>query len=300
MCPPQAWEPDQQCRFVRTPGRCCEEVVCKEDNTIGKCQEAEPSPVITSDKKPVRRYPWSIMFCNNEKCSQIFGGVVIGEKHILTFAPDASYLKQLYVATGQSIIDQSNITEFKLVRIVNVTSHSDFVNQNSPIADSAARLQVIELEERFNFDKFFQPANLPLDKEHCQQISADQCPQMMVGWDRTDSTDDSIRQWWLHAETTKRDESSCARSNSTGSNGGVPLPIAPKRRGEKRVCSGGLSRDDCTGPSGGALVSNAGANLDFVVGLTDPDSALMFCERPGTSDVLPLCKYISWIDSLTN
>src|SRR5262249_26460694 len=80
MCPPQAWEPEQHCRFVRTPGQCCEDVVCKEDEAIGKCQEAKPGMLITSEKKPVRRYPWSIMFCTSEKCSQIYGGVVLGER----------------------------------------------------------------------------------------------------------------------------------------------------------------------------------------------------------------------------
>jgi len=116
---------------------------------------------------------------------------------------------------------------------------------------------------------------------------------MAVGWDRTDDSDDTIRQWFLHADKSKRDESLC-RSNSTDSRN---PKIVPRRRGDKRICVGGMVRQDCTGPLAGAAVASA-ASADFVVGLMDPDAALFFCDHPGSADVVPLCKYLDWINEI--
>lgn len=217
-------------------------------------------------------------------------------RHILTYNYDLSPLQQLFVASNLYIVDQDNISDFSALRIANVSAHPDFVNPDSPIADSASRLQIIELEQRFSFDRHLQPANLPFDKDHCSALSKNDCPIMTVGWDRTDDTDDTIRQWFLHADKTHRDDSLC-RPNATAS--GVRPKIAPRRRGGKRDCVGGMVRNDCTGPLAGVVVANA-ASVDFVVGITDPDSALFFCNHPGTADLLPLCKYVDWIREVTD
>jgi len=292
MCPAVAWEADQKCHFVRVPGECCDQVVCEEDEKLKSCQEHRPGKVVAEDNKAVHRYPWSVLYCTDVNCTQIHGGMIIGDKHILTFAPDLSDQSQLFVASNQYIVDQGNISEFTTFRIANTSTHPDFINRNSPIADSASRLQVVELDRRFQFDRHFQTANLPFDKNHCLHLSKNECPIMTVGWDRTDDSQDEIRQWFLHGDQTKRDDTLC-QSNSTSRN--VPRV---RRRGDKRACIGGLVRTDCTGPLAGAVIANA-ASIDFVVGITDPDSALFFCDHPGTADVLPLCKYVEWVNAIT-
>lgn len=80
MCPPVAWGPDQKCHYVRTPGECCEQVLCEDQDDTQTCQEAKPGKVATEDNKAVRRYPWSVLYCTNENCTSIHGGIIVGEK----------------------------------------------------------------------------------------------------------------------------------------------------------------------------------------------------------------------------
>jgi len=300
MCAPVAWEPDQKCRYVHVPGQCCDRVVCEEEDKTNTCQE----PVIANvDDKgkgrtvAVHRYPWSVLYCGDAKCRQIHGGIIVDERHILTFAPDLSYLTQLQVASDQYIVDQNNIKNFTVKHISNVTAHPHFVNENSPRADSAARLQLIKFDEPFLFSKTLQAANLPTDGAQCKALTQDSCPQMTVGWDRTDDTDDEIRQWYLHTDKSKHDETLCIPNSTSAPGQSHPRSVKPRRRGDKRSCVGGMVRDDCTGPMGGAIVAFA-STVDFVVGLADPDAALLFCDHPGTALILPLCKYVDWIDQL--
>lgn len=315
MCPLQSWSPEDKCHYVHVPGQCCDAVRCEKEQSMNSCDAPVPATLETEtngSRTPVRRYPWSTLLCIDEKCSQVYGGVIVGNRynssvycwsnrflmlsfcrHIVTFAPDLTSFKDLRFTAGQYIAGGSNGSDdFSPLRVVNVTAHPDFVNLDSPIADSASRLQLLQLDQPLEFDKQTQAANLPFNQQQCAQLSKEKCPLMTVGWDRTDEQDSLIRQWFLHAEKSTPDQSAC----NNGTRGNPKIITGPKRRGEQRVCINGLSRSDCTGPLGGAVVASRGT-VDFLVGILDPDAALFACDNRGTAAMLPICKYAEWIQA---
>jgi hypothetical protein len=299
MCPPTAWSPERKCHFVHVPGQCCDAVRCEVDEEMNSCDTPVPANMETESngrRTPVRRYPWSVFLCTDAKCSQVYGGIIVGSRHILTFSPDLSSFKDLRFTAGQYIAGGWNGSDdLSPLRVVNITAHPDFINPDSPIADSASRLQLLQLNQPLVFDKQTQAANLPFNKDQCTQLSKEGCPLMTVGWDRTDDQDAEVRQWFLHAEKSSPQQNAC---NSNGTRANPKIIAGPRRRGEKRVCVSGLSRSDCTGPLGGAVVASRGT-VDFLVGILDPDSALFACVNQGTASMLPICKYTDWIVSAT-
>jgi hypothetical protein len=213
------------------------------------------------------------------------------------FSPDLSIFTDLRITTGEYIAPSVNGTDFSPLRVVNMSAHSDFVNPDSPIADSASRLQLLQLDQPLMFNTKTQAANLPWNKQQCAKLSEQDCTVMAVGWDRTDDQDEratEIRQWFLHAEKSVLSNDDTCSPNVTSRH---PRMIVPRRRGDRRVCLSGLARDDCTGPLGGAIVSSRGT-VDFLLGLLDPDSALFSCQSQGIASVLPLCKYTEWVSSV--
>jgi len=266
-------------RHINIPGECCQ--VFTKVNT--PCQE--PTNFTITDDKSIqkfRRYPWSVIFCTDEKCSQRYGAIIISSdsisahgEYLLTLSPKLSKSQSIYLVNNRESFENPEsdaIPPYTTRSISNISVYPDFKDETG----KNNILQVVKLNKEFPFIRSIFAANLPFDTDHCTNLTKDDCPLLTVGYGAGD--DNGV----LIGKKATKNGNGCKVTNANG-------------KGEKRFCIGDFKDAKCT-PTGGAILSTAGKG-EFIVGLFDtiPDASNS-CKQADSVDVLPLCKTIQWIN----